>query len=101
MSINGQACCLLFMLVLNPGGSVICVPFQQVKKAGKFMETKRTEGISTSDIILRIIWNYSIFGLRDLGRGHSRKELGLSLVRLGFVFLNHKNQDSLPQVVAS
>ena len=54
----------------------------QVKKAGKFMETKRTEGISTSDIILRIIRNYNDFVLRNLGRGYSRKELGLSLVRV-------------------
>lgn len=52
-----------------------------VKKAGKFMETQRTEGISTSDIILRIVRNYNDFVLRNLGRGYSRKELGLSLVR--------------------
>jgi len=54
----------------------------QVKKAGKFMETQRTEGISTSDIILRIVRNYNDFVLRNLGRGYSRKELGLSLVRV-------------------
>lgn len=54
----------------------------QVKKAGKFRETQRTEGISTSDIILRIVRNYNDFVLRNLSRGYSRKELGLSLVRV-------------------
>lgn len=53
-----------------------------MKKAGKFRETQRTEGISTSDIILRIVRNYNDFVLRNLSRGYSRKELGLSLVRV-------------------
>ena len=55
---------------------------RQVKRIGKFLETKRTEGISTSDIILRVIRNYNDYVLRNLARGYTRKELGLSLVRV-------------------
>eukprot|EP00191_Tetraselmis_sp_GSL018_P019396 CAMPEP_0177580460 /NCGR_PEP_ID=MMETSP0419_2-20121207/1571_1 /TAXON_ID=582737 /ORGANISM="Tetraselmis sp., Strain GSL018" /LENGTH=226 /DNA_ID=CAMNT_0019069327 /DNA_START=87 /DNA_END=768 /DNA_ORIENTATION=- len=40
--------------------------YEFVKRMGRFKETKRTDGISTSDIILRIIKNYNEFVLRNL-----------------------------------
>uniref|UniRef100_M8APZ9 choline-phosphate cytidylyltransferase n=1 Tax=Aegilops tauschii TaxID=37682 RepID=M8APZ9_AEGTA len=55
--------------------------FYQVKKLGKFKETKRTEGISTSDIIMRIVKDYNEYVMRNLARGYSRNDLGVSYVK--------------------
>ncbi|OMO65904.1 hypothetical protein CCACVL1_21347 [Corchorus capsularis] len=55
--------------------------YEFVKAAGKFKETKRTEGISTSDIIMRIVKDYNQYVMRNLDRGYSRKELGVSYVK--------------------
>lgn len=54
----------------------------QVKSVGKFKETKRTAGISTSDIIMRIVKDYNQYVMRNLDRGYSRKDLGVSYVRV-------------------
>lgn len=54
----------------------------QVKAAGKFKETKRTDGISTSDIIMRIVKDYNEYVMRNLARGYSRKDLGVSYVKV-------------------
>ncbi|KAK9041170.1 hypothetical protein V6N11_016285 [Hibiscus sabdariffa] len=55
--------------------------YEFVKAAGKFKETKRTDGISTSDIIMRIIKDYNQYVIRNLDRGYSRKDLGVSYVK--------------------
>ncbi|TKY72674.1 Choline-phosphate cytidylyltransferase 1 [Spatholobus suberectus] len=55
--------------------------YEYVKSVGKFKETKRTEGISTSDIIMRIIKDYNQYVMRNLDRGYTRKELGVSYVK--------------------
>ncbi|PON72748.1 hypothetical protein PanWU01x14_062170 [Parasponia andersonii] len=52
-----------------------------VKYMGKFKETKRTDGISTSDIIMRVVKDYNQYVMRNLDRGYSRKELGVSYVK--------------------
>ena len=52
--------------------------YAEIKKAGKFMATQRTEGISTSDIILRIIQDYDMYVFRSMERGYNRKQIGIS-----------------------
>lgn len=46
-----------------------------------FRATQRTEGISTSDIILRIIKDYDMYIERSLQRGYNRKDIGISTIK--------------------
>ncbi|MQL83197.1 hypothetical protein Taro_015675 [Colocasia esculenta] len=52
--------------------------YEFVKAVGKFKETKRTEGISTSDLIMRMLKDYNQYVMRNLARGYTRKDLGVS-----------------------
>lgn len=61
---------------------IFYVPPMQVKSIGKFKETKRTDGISTSDIIMRIVKDYNQYVMRNLDRGYTRKDLGVSYVKV-------------------
>ncbi|KAL8216473.1 hypothetical protein R6Q57_023310 [Mikania cordata] len=62
--------------------------YEFVKSIGRFKETKRTEGISTSDIIMRIVKDYNEYVMRNLDRGYSRKDLGVSYVKVCFVYFS-------------
>ncbi|RWR80318.1 Cytidyltransferase-like domain-containing protein [Cinnamomum micranthum f. kanehirae] len=55
--------------------------YEFVKAAGKFKETKRKDEISTSDIIMRILKDFNQYVMRNLARGYSRKDLGVSYVK--------------------
>lgn len=49
-----------------------------VKQRGMFLETQRTDGISTSDIIMNIVRDYDVYVDRNIDRGYTPSQLNLS-----------------------
>merc|ERR1712224_278455 len=61
--------------------------YAELKKKNMFVATNRTEGISTSDIISRVVRNYDKYTERNIKRGYSREELNYSRIREGLLKL--------------
>ncbi|XP_046852498.1 choline-phosphate cytidylyltransferase B-like isoform X2 [Xenia sp. Carnegie-2017] len=55
--------------------------YKEIKAMGRFLPTQRTEGISTSDLIARVIRNYDDYVRRNLKRGYTREEMNVSLIK--------------------
>lgn len=55
--------------------------YKAIKEQGKFLVTQRTEGVSTTGIITKIVRDYEQYISRQLRRGTSRQELNISWLK--------------------
>jgi choline-phosphate cytidylyltransferase len=65
-------------IILGEDGQDI---YKTVKDLGKYKTIKRTDGISTSDLILRIVKDYDQYVRRNLARGYTGKQMNVGYVK--------------------
>ncbi|KAK0614994.1 cytidylyltransferase [Bombardia bombarda] len=67
--------------------------YAPIKAEGKFLVTQRTEGVSTTGIITKIVRDYEKYIARQLKRGTSRQELNVSWLKKNELDLKRHVQD--------
>lgn len=74
--------------------------YKPIKENGMFLVTQRTEGVSTTGIITKIVRDYENYIARQLQRGQSRKELNISWLKKNELDLKrhfHEIRESIKQ----
>lgn len=66
--------------------------YKFLKEKDMFLATERTEGISTTDVISRIVKDYDCYLRRNIQRGLSRQDLNISYVKEKSILIQEKYQ---------
>ncbi|KAG6312552.1 hypothetical protein E4U22_001754 [Claviceps purpurea] len=75
--------------------------YQPIKAAGMFLVTQRTEGVSTTGIITRIVRDYEKYITRQFRRGTSRQELNVSWLKKNELDLKRHVQDLRDNIITN